>query len=86
MIYIRKGAHEYCFMFLKTLEKRAQKFMNQIRQKFISDSGLAWQIALENTKIKLDLLTDIDILLVVQTGIKSRLCNSVNKYQKDNNK
>ena len=33
--------------------------------KFISASGLAWQVALKKTKVKLDLLTDIDILLKV---------------------
>ena len=30
--------------------------------KFLSTPGLAWQAALENTKQKLDLLTDIDML------------------------
>ena len=44
--------------------------MNQIRQKFISAPGLTWQTALENVKIELDLLTDIDTLLMVQIGIR----------------
>ena len=33
--------------------------------KFLSAPGLAWQAALKNTKVKLDLLTDIDMLLMV---------------------
>ena len=30
---------------------------------FLSVPGLAWQAALKNIKVKLDLLTDIDMLL-----------------------
>ena len=33
--------------------------------------GLAWQAALKKTKVKLDLLTDTDILLMVEKGIRS---------------
>ena len=33
---------------------------------FLSAPGLAWQVALNNTKVKLDLLTDINILLLVE--------------------
>ena len=32
---------------------------------FFSDPGLAWQAALNKGKVKLELLTDIDILLMV---------------------
>ena len=38
--------------------------------KFISAPGLAWQAALKKTKIKLDLLTDINILLMIEKGIR----------------
>ena len=34
--------------------------------KFLSALGLAWQAAFKKTKVKLDLLTDINILLMVQ--------------------
>ena len=33
--------------------------------KFLSAPGLAWQAALKKTKVKLDLLTDIDMLLMI---------------------
>ena len=36
--------------------------------KFLSAPGLAWQAALKITKIKLDLLTDINMLLMVEKG------------------
>ena len=37
--------------------------------KFLSAPGLAWQVALKNSKVKLDLLTDIHMLLMVEKGI-----------------
>ena len=33
--------------------------------RFLTAPGLAWQAALKETKIKLDLLTNIDTLLIV---------------------
>ena len=33
---------------------------------FLSASGLAWQAALKKTKVTLDLLTDIDLLFMVE--------------------
>ena len=38
--------------------------------KFVSAPGLAWKVALKNTRVKLDLETDIDMLLMVEKGIK----------------
>ena len=44
--------------------------MNLILQKFLTAPALAWQTALKRTKVKLDLLTDIDMLLMVEKGIR----------------
>ena len=38
--------------------------------KFLSAPGLAWQAALKKTVVKLELLTDIDMLLMVEKGIR----------------
>ena len=46
-------------------------------------SGLAWQVAFKNTEIKLDLFTDIDILLMVKKG---GICHTIHSYTKANNK
>ena len=43
---------------------------------------LAWEAALKNTKVKLDLLTDIDMLLMVEKGIKGRMCHCYIDNQK----
>ena len=45
--------------------------------KFLSAPGLAWQAALKKTKVKLDLLTDIDMLLMVEKGIRGGICHSI---------
>ena len=54
--------------------------------KFLSAPGLAWQSALKKAKVKLDLLTDIDMLLMVEKGISGGICHSIYWYAKVNNK
>ena len=54
--------------------------------KFLSFPGLAWQAAFKKTKVKLDLLTDIDMLLMVEKGIRGGLCHGIHRYAKANNK
>ena len=50
--------------------------------KFLSAPALAWQSALKSCKTKVDLLTDIDLLLMAEKG--SAKAN--NKYMKDYDK
>ena len=38
--------------------------------KFLLAPGLAWQATLKKKKMKLDLLTDIDMLLMIEKGIR----------------
>ena len=52
--------------------------------KFISASVLAWALALKNTKVKLDLLTDM--LLMEEKSIRGGICHSIYWYGKANNK
>ena len=40
--------------------------------KYLLAPGLGWQAALKKTEVKLELLTDIDILLMVEKGIRGR--------------
>ena len=54
--------------------------------KFLSPPGLAWQAALKKTKVKLELLTDIDMLLMVEKGIRGGICHAIHQYAKANNK
>ena len=54
--------------------------------KFLSARGLAWQAALKKTKVKLDFLYDIDMLLMVEKSIRGGICHSIYQYAKANNK
>ena len=53
---------------------------------FLSLPGLAWQACLKKTNIKLELLTDYDMLLMVEEGIRGGICHSVHRYARANNK
>ena len=44
--------------------------------KFLSAPGLAWQAALKKAEVKLELLTDIVMLLIVKKGITGGICHT----------
>ena len=53
---------------------------------FLSLPGLAWQACLKKSNVKLELLTDYDMLLMVEEGIRRVICHSIHRYAKANNK
>ena len=53
---------------------------------FLIAPGLAWQAVFKNTKVRLVLLTDINMLLMVEKGIRGGICYAINRYAKANNK
>ena len=44
---------------------------------FLPAPGLAWQACLKKTKLKLELLTDIEMLLMVEKGIRGRIFQAI---------
>ena len=54
--------------------------------KLLSAPGLAQQATLKKTKVELDPLTDIDMLLMVEKGIRRRICHSIYQYANANNR
>ena len=66
-------------MFLKALEKCVLKFFNQTLQNFFYSLD-------QLGNVKLELLPDFDMLLMVEKGIRSGICHSINRYPKANNK
>ena len=53
---------------------------------FFSLPGLAWQACLKKTNVKLELLTDYNMLLMVEEEIRGGICHSRHRYAKANNK
>ena len=53
---------------------------------FNSAAWLAWQAALKKSKVKWELLTDIDLLLMVEKGIQGEICHVIYWHAKANNK
>ena len=53
---------------------------------FLSLPGLAWQACLKKTNIKLELLTDYDMLLMVEKGIRGGIYHSIHRHAKADNK
>ena len=53
---------------------------------YFTSPGLAWDAALKTTKVKLELLSDSDILLMFEKGIKGGVATISNRYVAANNK
>ena len=53
---------------------------------FYTSPGLAWRACLKCTGIKLELLTDPDMLLMFERGIRGGITQAVHKYASANNK
>ena len=51
---------------------------------FLSAPGLAWQACLKKTEVKLELLTNVDMLLMVEKGIRRGICHAIHRYEKAN--
>ena len=52
--------------------------------RILTAPGLWWQAALKKTKVKL--LTNVDMLLMVQKVIRAGMCHAIHQYAKANNK
>ena len=53
---------------------------------FVSAPGLAWQTCLKKTGVKLELITDYDMLLMIEKEISGGICQATHRQAKANNK
>ena len=53
---------------------------------FFSARGLAWQACLKKTEVELDITTDVDMLLMIEKGIRGGICHAILRYAKAYNK
>ena len=51
-----------------------------------SAPGLTWQICLKKSGTKLELWADVDMLLMVQKGIRGGIFHAIHRYEKVNNR
>ena len=49
-------------------------------------SSSPWKAAFKKTKVKLELLIHIDILLLVEIGVREGICHAIHRYAKVSNK
>ena len=53
---------------------------------FVSLPGLAWQACFKKSNVELELLTDYDMLLMIEEGIRRGICHAMQRYAKANYK
>ena len=53
---------------------------------YLSAPGLSWHSCMKRARIKLELLTDENMLLLFEKGIRGGMCNVIQKYARANNK
>ena len=53
---------------------------------FVPAPGLAWQACLKYTGVKLELITNYDMILIIEKGIRGEICQTTHKYAKANDK
>ena len=87
MIYMFEAIH-YCFehIVFESFRNKCIEIYVLDPAHFSSGPGLAWQACFKKTEIKLKLLTNNDMLLMVEKGIRWGICHAIHRYAKVNNK
>ena len=68
-------------MYLKILEKKCIEIYELDAARFLFVSGLGRQACLKKTEVKLELLTNDDMLLMIEKGIISGICDVIHRYE-----
>ena len=86
MIWMFKVIHYLLVDVFQDFENMSLKIYGLDPTKFLSVPGLAWQADFKKSKVKSDLLTDIDMLLMEQQSTRGGICHSIYQYANANNK
>ena len=84
-LYLKSDALLLAEIF-KNLRKICLKIYHLDPVKLLPAPRLAWTATLKKTEVKLELLTDIDMLLMVENGIRGGKYHAIHRYAKVNNK
>ena len=71
---------------MENFRKLCEKHYELDPAHFFTVPGMAWDAMLKMTGIKLDLLEDVDMLLMIEKGIRGGISNAFKRYAKANNK
>ena len=82
MIYMFR-VRNYCFQMYLQIHFKSTEIYELESTYFLSVPELAWKAALRKTGVELGLLTDIDMLLMVEEGIRGGICHAIHTYAKD---
>ena len=78
MIYMFKVTHYLLLAdVLENFRNTCLEIYELDSARFLAARGLALQAALKKTKEKLDLFTEINMLLIVEKGIKGGICRAI---------
>ena len=72
-----------CF---ENFRKKCLEFYKLDPAHFYTTPGLSWNAALKMTNVTLELLTDIDMHLMIEKGVRGGVSTIVTRYDKANNK
>ena len=92
-----KNLGDYCNLYVESDTLLLADVFENFRNKFIeiseldpahflSASGLVWQACLKKTEVNLELLSNADMLLMVEKRIRGGMCHAIYKYANANNK
>ena len=84
-VYVRADVAQWSDVFENFRSLCLKRFESDLSY-FISTPGLAFEAMLKCTKVKLELLTDIDMVLMVEKGIRGGLTQVVKKHAVANHK
>ena len=80
-LYVQSDTAQLAYVFESFRDKCIEIYELDLAH-FLSAPGLVWQAFLKKTQIKLDLLTDNDMLLMFEEGIRGGMCQATHRYAK----